>query len=195
MHMLPWLLWHQKNFLMPAVTCLGKDLRKEFLPVLRLLKLYCRQPGWKIGNGSFFEAAPPHFESSEGTMGLVHREVPTVSDATTINPFSGVGEKAHKNSIANVTAPSIHQNPVRPRYLGNYIVQINAPIAATLEFLSNTEFNSGKAYIILNISRSDISSTHTNIDFVRIGEHPLVIQLLKGAYNMNRPPLPRYSCM
>ena len=31
-----------------------------------------------------------------------------------------------------------------------------------------------------------------NIDSVRVGEHPLVVQLLKGAFNL-RPPLPRYS--
>ena len=29
---------------------------------------------------------------------------------------------------------------------------------------------------------------------MRVGEHPLVVQLLKGAYNM-RPPLQRYSSM
>ena len=39
-----------------------------------------------------------------------------------------------------------------------------------------------------------MSSTHSHIDFARVGEHPSVVQLLKGAYNM-RPTLPRYSSM
>lgn len=57
-----------------------------------------------------------------------------------------------------------------------------------------TEFNSGKAYRTLNVYRSAISGTHARSDFVSVGEHPLVVQLLKGAYNMT-PPLPRYSSM
>ena len=76
---------------------------------------------------------------------------------------------------------------------GRQINSVHAPVEAILEFLTS-EFNSGKAYRTLNVYRSAISSTHAHIDFVRVGEHPLVIQLLKGAYNM-RPPLPRYSSM
>ena len=66
-----------------------------------------------------------------------------------------------------------------------------APIECVLEFLTH-EFNIGKAYRTLNVYRSAISSTHPMIDSLRVGEHPLVVQLLKGAYNL-RPPLPRYS--
>ena len=68
---------------------------------------------------------------------------------------------------------------------------IQASVESVLEFLSS-EFNLGKAYRTLNVYRSAISSTHPKIDSVRVGEHPLVVQLLKGAYNL-RPPLPRYS--
>ena len=68
---------------------------------------------------------------------------------------------------------------------------IQASVESILEFLSS-EFNLGRAYRTLNVYRSAISSTHPKIDSVRVGEHPLVVQLLKGAYNL-RPPLPRYS--
>lgn len=34
--------------------------------------------------------------------------------------------------------------------------------------------------------------THPTIDSVRVGEHPMVCQLLKGIFN-SRPPQPRYS--
>ena len=34
--------------------------------------------------------------------------------------------------------------------------------------------------------------THPQIDSFRVGEHPLVSQLLKGMFH-SRPPLPRYS--
>ena len=76
---------------------------------------------------------------------------------------------------------------------GRQINSVHAPIEATLEFLTS-KFNSGKAHRTLNVYWSAISSTHAHIDFVCVGEHPLVDQLLKGAYNM-RPPLPRYSSM
>ena len=68
---------------------------------------------------------------------------------------------------------------------------LQASVESILEFLSS-EFNLGRAYRTLNVYRSAISSTHPKIDSVRVGEHPLVVQLLKGAYNL-RPPLPRYS--
>ena len=68
---------------------------------------------------------------------------------------------------------------------------VQASVESILEFLSS-EFNLGRAYRTLNVHRSAISSTHPKIDSVRVGEHPLVIQLLKVAYNL-RPPLPRYS--
>ena len=68
---------------------------------------------------------------------------------------------------------------------------IQASVESILEFLSS-EFNLGRAYRTLNVYRSAISSTHPKIDSLRVGEHPLVVQLLKGAYNL-RPPLPRYS--
>ena len=71
------------------------------------------------------------------------------------------------------------------------INSVHAPIEAILEFLTS-EYNAGKAYRTLNVYRSAISSTHPSIDSVRVGEHPLVVQLLKGAFNL-RPPLPRYS--
>lgn len=34
--------------------------------------------------------------------------------------------------------------------------------------------------------------THPTIDSVRVGEHPMVCQLMKGIFN-RRPPLPRYT--
>ena len=68
---------------------------------------------------------------------------------------------------------------------------VHASVESILEFLTS-EFNLGRAYRTLNVYRSAISSTHPKIDSVRVGEHPLVVQLLKGAYNL-RPPLPRYS--
>ena len=68
---------------------------------------------------------------------------------------------------------------------------IQASVESVLEFLSS-EFNLGRACRTLNVYWSAISSTRPKIDSVRVGEHPLVVQLLKGAYNL-RPPLPRYS--
>ena len=68
---------------------------------------------------------------------------------------------------------------------------ISAPLSAILDFLMQ-EFNSGKAYWSINVYRSAISMTHPIIDSVRVGEHPMVCQLMKGIFN-KRPPLLRYS--
>ncbi|PFX21005.1 hypothetical protein AWC38_SpisGene14530 [Stylophora pistillata] len=63
--------------------------------------------------------------------------------------------------------------------------------SAILEFLA-FEYEAGKAYRILNVCRSAISMTHPKVDSLRVGEHPLIKQLLRGIFN-SRPPLPRYS--
>lgn len=51
---------------------------------------------------------------------------------------------------------------------------------------------SGKAYSSINIQRSMLSTTLGPIDGFPIGQHPVIIKLLKGCYN-RRPPAPRYS--
>ena len=69
------------------------------------------------------------------------------------------------------------------------------PISATLNdvllFLTD-RFNNGAAYRSVNVARSAISSCHAKIDGYPVGQHPLVVQLLKGMLNM-RPPKPRYT--
>ena len=51
------------------------------------------------------------------------------------------------------------------------INSVHAPVEAILEFLTY-EYNAGKAYRMLNVYRSAISSTHPSIDSERVGEHP-----------------------
>ena len=69
------------------------------------------------------------------------------------------------------------------------------PISATLNdvllFLTD-RFNTGAAYRSVNVTHSAISSCHPKIDGYPVGQHPLVLQLLKGMLNM-RPPKPRYT--
>ena len=47
-------------------------------------------------------------------------------------------------------------------------------------------------YRTINNYRSAISAFHSLVQGVKVGQHPLVIDLLKGASN-ERPPLPRYT--
>ena len=63
-------------------------------------------------------------------------------------------------------------------------------MSAILNFLSE-EFQQGKKYRTLNSYRSAISMTHSPIDGVVVGKHPLVTRLLRGIFN-SRPPQPRY---
>lgn len=72
--------------------------------------------------------------------------------------------------------------------------QINpilAPLSAFLDVITR-ELNSGKAYRSINVYRSAISMTHLTIDSLRVGEHPLACQVMKGIFD-KRPPLPRYT--
>lgn len=68
---------------------------------------------------------------------------------------------------------------------------LSAPLKDVLEFLL-LEFEAGKQYRTINTTRSAISMTHTEVDGVRIGQHPLVTRMLKGIFN-SRPPKPRYT--
>ena len=68
---------------------------------------------------------------------------------------------------------------------------LSAPLTDILLFLTEY-FNSGAAYRSVNVARSAISTSHTKLNGLPVGQNLLVIQLLKGMFN-NRPPKPRYS--
>ena len=68
---------------------------------------------------------------------------------------------------------------------------LSAPLTDILPYLTKY-FNSGAAYRSVNVARSAISTSHTKLNGLPVGQNPLVIQLLKGMFN-NRPPKPRYS--
>ncbi|KAI9565167.1 hypothetical protein GHT06_008943 [Daphnia sinensis] len=72
-----------------------------------------------------------------------------------------------------------HANPVSP------------PLGKVLEYLSSLVCK-GKPYWTVNVARSMLSSTLVKIDGVDVGKYPLVLKLMKGAYN-RKPPAPKYS--
>ena len=74
---------------------------------------------------------------------------------------------------------------------GKHVPPFAADVSAILSFLAD-EFEEGKQYRSLNCYHSAISSTHLPIEGIPVGQHPLVIRLLKGAFNL-RPPKPQYS--
>ena len=67
---------------------------------------------------------------------------------------------------------------------------ISANLNDVLVFLTD-RFKNGTAYRSVNVVRSVISSCHPKIDGYPVGQHPLVVQLLKGMLNI-RPPKPIY---
>eukprot|EP00117_Sycon_ciliatum_P000919 scpid47733/ scgid6802/ len=64
-------------------------------------------------------------------------------------------------------------------------------ISAIVNFLASL-FEDGYQYRSINNYRSAISSAHEKIDGYDVGQHTLVIRLLKGVFHQ-RPPQPRYS--
>ena len=66
-----------------------------------------------------------------------------------------------------------------------------ADVSAILGFLAN-QFGEGRQYRSLNCYHSALSFTHFPVEGFLVGQHPLVVRLLKGAY-IQRPPKPKYS--
>ena len=60
-----------------------------------------------------------------------------------------------------------------------------------LNFLAKL-YEEGYQYRSLNSYRSAISSVHERVDGRTVGEHPLVMRLMKGVF-IDRPPLLRYT--
>jgi len=64
-------------------------------------------------------------------------------------------------------------------------------LSLVLQFLSDC-YRDGKAYSTINIYRSMLSSTLDELEGHKIGQHPVVMRLMRGIYN-SRPPAPRYT--
>ncbi|XP_065185960.1 uncharacterized protein LOC135816787 [Sycon ciliatum] len=64
-------------------------------------------------------------------------------------------------------------------------------LAMVLQFLADS-FEDGRSYSTLNVYRSAMSATLPELDGAPIGQHPLVVRLLRGIC-LERPPQPRYS--
>ena len=70
---------------------------------------------------------------------------------------------------------------------------LSPAIADIVNFLAH-EHSVGKSYSTLNVYRSALSSTVPLIDGHAAGQHPLVVRLLKGVFNVT-PPKPKYNQM
>lgn len=64
-------------------------------------------------------------------------------------------------------------------------------VAIILQYLADMH-KEGYASRSINVHRSMLSMTLDSVDGFKIGDHPLVVQLLKGCFN-NNPPRPRYD--
>ncbi|KZS06358.1 Uncharacterized protein APZ42_030221 [Daphnia magna] len=67
------------------------------------------------------------------------------------------------------------------------------PLTVTLQYPTGL-FDSGLATSSINVHRSMLTMTLDPIESHKVGEHPLVIHLLKGCFNL-KPPQPRYNSL
>ena len=67
----------------------------------------------------------------------------------------------------------------------------SGPVSEVANFLA-VLYQEGYQYNSVNAYRSAISSVHEKVDDLPVGQHPMIIRLVKGVFN-NRPPIPRYS--
>ena len=71
---------------------------------------------------------------------------------------------------------------------GRRIVQ--APVELVANFLTE-KFQSGLAYLTMNVYRSAISAKHSLVQGLPVGQHTMIVKLLKGMFN-EKPPQPKY---
>ncbi len=67
----------------------------------------------------------------------------------------------------------------------------SGPVSEVANFLASL-FEEGYQYSSVNAYRSAISSVHDKVDGLNVGQHPTIVRLLKGVFNV-RPPVPQYS--
>ena len=65
------------------------------------------------------------------------------------------------------------------------------PLGDIVNFLGE-QHQKGYQYSTINGYRSAISAIHPEVDGVKVGQHQLVVQLMKGVFN-DRPPQPKYT--
>lgn len=68
---------------------------------------------------------------------------------------------------------------------------INLTIVDILEYLTHL-FQSNLSYSSVNTARSSLSLLLPKFESFKIGEHPLIVRLMKGIFK-KRPPLPKYK--
>ena len=68
---------------------------------------------------------------------------------------------------------------------------ISTSVNNIIKFLT-VQFDKGLSYSCVNTYRSALSTTHVPIDGVPVGQHPFIIRLLRGMFNL-RPSIPRYA--
>ncbi len=81
-------------------------------------------------------------------------------------------------------------------FANNYIIAVFLNFILHHSFIHYFShlFNKDFATSTINVRRSSLSMTLEPIDGKKIGDHPLLEQLLKGCYNL-KPPNPRYDYM
>ena len=63
----------------------------------------------------------------------------------------------------------------------------SGPVSDVANFLASL-FEEGYQYSSVNAYRSAISSVHDKVDGLSVGQHPTIVRLLKGIFNVLPPP-------
>ena len=69
---------------------------------------------------------------------------------------------------------------------------LQASVGYVAIFFTSMLNDRGLKYSTLNLHRSAISAYHPPVEGFQVGQHPLIMRLLKGAFN-KKPPQPRYT--
>ena len=67
---------------------------------------------------------------------------------------------------------------------------VQDPVELVANFLTE-KFQSGLAYRTINVYRSAISAKHSLVQGLPVGQHAIIVKLLKGMFN-EKPPQPKY---
>ena len=156
-------------------------------------RTYCGLPGIS-GEQSPIAAGCDRARSDTPSVPLV--EVSRMENIRRRYETMGISEKAVELLCKNVKSSTTKTYNVSWAQWSRWCSErqsdpVSCSVSDILTFLAE-QFSNGKEYRTINVLRFAISSAHCHVDDKPVGQHPLVIRLMKGV-SISRPPQPRYQ--
>ena len=186
--------------LIPSVL---QKAKKEHAALVLVAPLWITQPWWPlliellVDYTVYLENNPKLLQDVSST-GAMHPLLPSLRLAVWRISGNVIKQWEFQKKLSNSSAiTSRAQPPKHTMFPGPSGVagvrrgKVIIPVSDVLIFLAEQSSQS-KEYRYINVLRSAISSAHCHVDDKPVGQHPLIVRLMKGV-SFSRPPQPRYQ--